>query len=131
MSRPLLRSSLCEELLPLKILDSYQLAGALANWWSDHYDDLKILDYRGFTAVINMWGVDAPSSPEHVLNVLGDDLRSHIRHLVAMERQALVDTYRTLGDRYESSLMELEDQRTEMATRLEARLNDLGYRQRN
>ncbi|MGW3007455.1 N-6 DNA methylase [Streptomyces sp. NPDC001219] len=136
--RSRLRSSLCAELLPLGILDEYQLAGSLASWWSDHEDDLRSLNHRGFTGVADRWnnahptGLDTSCLPSHsalarVLDALGDDLCSRIRQLVVTERQKLVDTYLSWGDRYATSLADLERRYETAATRLKARMTDLGH----
>jgi type I restriction enzyme M protein len=64
---------------------------------------------------------------ERVLDVLGEDLRSRVEKLVVAERQGLVDVYRSWGDRYETSLMDLERQSEAAAARLGARLDELGH----
>ncbi|MFI5817128.1 N-6 DNA methylase [Streptomyces sp. NPDC051643] len=135
MLRPRLMASFREELLPAGILDRYQLTGAFAAWWSDRHDDLRSLNFRGFPGVIDRWAADGGRSSylppnlvrERVLNVLGEDLRSRVEKLVATERQGLVDVYRSWGDRYETSLMDLERQSEATAARLRARWEELGY----
>ncbi|MFI2350976.1 N-6 DNA methylase [Streptomyces sp. NPDC019443] len=135
MLRPRLVASFREELLPEGILDRYQLAGVFAAWWSDRHDDLRSLDQRGFFGVIDRWAAaDGQRSylpetlaRERVLDVLGDDLRSRMERLVAAERQGLVDVYRSWGDRYATSLTDLERQSEDTAARLRARLEALGY----
>lgn len=124
-----------EELLSAGILDRYQLTGAFAAWLSDRYDDLRSLDHGGFSGVIDRWAV-ADGGPsylpetlvhERVLHVLGDDLRCRVERLVAAERQGLVDVYRSWGDRYATSLTDLEKQSEATAARLRARPEELGY----
>lgn len=136
MLRPRLTASFCEELLSARILDRYQLTGAFAAWWSDRHDDLRSLDLRGFSGVIDRWAtadggrssyVPQNLARERVLDVLGEDLRSRVEKLVAAERQGLIDIYRSWGDRYETSLMDLEKQNEAAAARLGARLEKLGY----
>jgi len=134
-SRSLLMESFRSELLPMAILDQYQLNGAFAAWWSDWYDDLKTLDRSRFQAVVDRWETSAGQTsriPEHearerVLHRLGADLSSHTQTLVAVERQKLVDIYRSWGDRYATSLTQLEAQRESAAARLRSRLRELGY----
>ncbi|TXJ80633.1 SAM-dependent DNA methyltransferase [Streptomyces lavendulae] len=134
--RPRLMASFREELLLAGILDQYQLAGAFAAWWSDRHDDLRSLDLRGFSGVIDRWAtadgglsshLPANLARERVLDVLGEDLRSRVGKLVAAERQELIDIYRSWGDRYETSLMDLEKQSEATTARLRARLEELGY----
>lgn len=136
MLRPDLMNSFCEELLPQGILDQYQLTGIFADWWFNHQDDFRSLDYRGFAAVIDRWTttrrdralrVPEQLAQERVLNTLGDDLRSHVEKLVFAEQQALTDTYRSWGERYATSLVDLEEEREAAAARLRARLEELGY----
>ncbi|WP_327168493.1 class I SAM-dependent DNA methyltransferase [Streptomyces subrutilus] len=135
MLRPRLMASFREELLAEEILDRYQLAGVFAAWWSDRHDDLRSLDHRGFSGVIDRWAAaDGQRSHlpetlarERVLDVLGDDLRTRLERLVAAERQGLVDVYRSWGDRYATSLTDLERQSDDAAARLRARLKELGY----
>ncbi|MEV5644033.1 class I SAM-dependent DNA methyltransferase [Streptomyces flaveolus] len=135
MSRPRLMASFREELLTEGILDRYQLAGVFAAWWSERQNDLRSLDHRGFSGVITRWAAaDGQRSylPEtlariRVLEVLGDDLRTRLERLVAAERQGLVDIYRSWGDRYATSLADLERQSEAAAARLRARLQELGY----
>ncbi|MFB8414997.1 N-6 DNA methylase [Streptomyces albidoflavus] len=134
--RSRLMASFCEDLLAAGILDRYQLTGVFAAWWSSRHDDLRSLDVRGFPGVIDRWatadGRQSSHLPdslarERVLDVLGEDLRSRVEKLVAAERQALVDVYRSWGDRYETSLTDLERQSEAAAARLGARLEQLGY----
>ncbi|MFW6691624.1 N-6 DNA methylase [Streptomyces sp. MAR4 CNX-425] len=136
MLRPELMASFREELLPAGILDRYQLTGAFAAWWSDRHDDLRSLDLRGLSGVIDRWATasDVRSSRlpqdltgERVFDALGRELRSRVEKLVAAERQTLVDIYRSWGDRYETSLTDLERQSEATGVRLAARLEQLGY----
>ncbi|WBB58233.1 class I SAM-dependent DNA methyltransferase [Streptomyces sp. WMMC500] len=123
-------------LLPGRILDQYQLNGAFAAWWSDRHDDLRSLDLWGFSSVIARWATDDARKPasipqklprEQVLDDLGKDLRSRVEKLIVAERQELVDIYRSWGDRYETSLMDLERQNEVTEARLRDRLEQLGY----
>ncbi|MBF8186272.1 SAM-dependent DNA methyltransferase [Nonomuraea sp. K274] len=135
-SRSSLMESFSEELAPLRILDHYQLVGIFAAWWSHYHDDLRLLDRLGFSAVTDrtiaassdhsvVGSADLASS--RVLDSLGEDLKVRVEKLVRAERQTLVDTYRRWCDRYEVSLMDLEEQREALAARLSVRLRGLGY----
>ncbi|MFF5086501.1 type I restriction-modification system subunit M [Streptomyces niveus] len=131
---PLL-ASLREQLLPMGILDRYQLTGAFAAWWSYRHEDLRSLADRGFAGVIDRWTRadvrprDLPNvaARKQVLDVLGTDVLSRLDGLVTTQRQGLVDLYRSWGDRYETSLVDLERESEAAATRLDARLRQLGY----
>ncbi|WP_432120734.1 hypothetical protein [Streptomyces sp. S1] len=104
-------------------------------WWSDRQDDLRSLDQRGFSGVIDRWAAAGNRRSylpetlvyERVLDVLGADLRTRLERLAAAERQGLVDIYHSWGDRYSPSLMDLERQSEDAAARLKARLKELGY----
>ena len=118
------------------ILDQYQLTGVFADWWFSHQDDLRSLDYRGFAAAVDRWVVTRSDravrlpgqlAHERVLNTLGDDLRSRVQKLLFAEQQALIDTYRSWGERYATSLVALEEEREAAAARLRARMEELGY----
>ncbi|ATZ23042.1 putative type I restriction enzymeP M protein [Streptomyces lavendulae subsp. lavendulae] len=135
MSRSHLMASFREELLPLELLDRYQLTGVFAAWWSDRQDDFRSLEHRGFPGVIDRWAAtDGELSPhsgparERVLKVLGDDLCSRVTGRVAAQRQGLVALYRSWGDRYETSFADLEQQSQAATERLRSRLRGLGYR---
>ena len=134
------RSDLMESfstgLLSQGLLDQYQLEGAFADWWFNHYDDFRSLDLRGFAGVIDRWttarhslvsNLASQSARERVLGVLGDDLRSRVEKLVFLGSQNLADAYQSWGERYAISLVNLEEQREALAARLEVRLRELGY----
>ena len=131
-----LMNSFSTELLPQGILDQYQLTGIFADWWSDHHDDFRSLELRGFAGVIDRWATTRRSRAPHateqsahdrVLDTLGDDLRSRVERLVFAKRQALADTYRSWGERYATSLIDLEKQRDVIAARFKARMEELGH----
>jgi type I restriction enzyme M protein len=55
-----LRASLLESfesaLVPVGLLDRFQVAGVIATWWGEAVFDLKALIARGFTGVVQGWG---------------------------------------------------------------------------
>jgi type I restriction enzyme M protein len=133
------RSWLCEsfrsELLPMNLLDKYQLSGIFAAWWSVWHDDLRVLEHYGARAVLDRWiarGTPYPQTiwqdPEdEVLGTLGTNLAENADTQVVMERQKLIDTYLSWGARYGTSLLQLEEEAEEARNRLEDRLRKLGY----
>lgn len=140
--RRALMNSLLQELLPSGILNQYKLAGAFAAWWSDRQDDFRILAEMGFHGVVDRWTADGDRYyqrlagaedlsdarvREAVVGALGDDLCSRVEKLVVAERQLMVDTFRSWGDKYAITLVDLEAQRDISATRLKERLRELGY----
>jgi type I restriction enzyme M protein len=136
MIRPELINSFSANLKSQGMLDQYQLRGTFASWWFDHHDDLRSLDLRGFTGVLERWTATSRSSAMHAPNrsareqvfaALGDDLRSRTERLIFLERQELSDTYRSWGERYATSLVDLEEQREAVKARLEMRIQELGY----
>jgi type I restriction enzyme M protein len=133
------RFRLCESfgnaLQPMNLLDKYQLGGIFAAWWSVQHDDLRVLEHYGPRAVLDRWiarGTPHPHTiwqdPEdEVLDTLGTNLAEYGRAQVVTERQKLVDTYLSWGERYGTSLLQLEEEAEEARNRLEDRLRKLGY----
>ncbi|MEV0470928.1 type I restriction-modification system subunit M [Streptomyces prunicolor] len=139
-TRSHLRRTFCEELLPLGILDYHQVTGAFAAWWSDHRDDLRTLSHKGFAGVVDRWDAARPIQPDHplldlppdlgrsrVLDTLGNDLCSRVEQLLVTERQRLIDTYRSWGERYATSMADLGRQYEAAESELRARMAALGY----
>jgi type I restriction enzyme M protein len=50
-----LLGSFVDALVPLRVLDRYQLAGVIASWWGDVQYDIRTLAYRGFSGVVQGW----------------------------------------------------------------------------
>ncbi|WP_409489504.1 N-6 DNA methylase [Amycolatopsis sp. cmx-11-12] len=99
------------------ILDEYQLYGAFADWWDGNRGTLKWLGL----------GKASGSERQELLDELGDGLLSLLNALVATGRQELINLYRSWGERYAVSLHDLEARRDAGASRLEERLQQLGY----
>lgn len=59
------------------------------------------------------------------LAMLEEDLTARVKNLVALERQKLIDTYLSWGDRYGASLLDLERRRETSTARLKSRLQQL------
>lgn len=127
-ARRRLMASFEQRLGPCRILTGYQLSGVFAAWWFDHHDDLKSLDQRGFPGVMERWGMGAEEGAhDRVLRRLGDALRARVGALAIAEGQVLITTYQTWGERYATSLADLDERREAAAARLRSRLGDLGY----
>jgi type I restriction enzyme M protein len=54
-TRAALMLSFVEALVPIGVLDRFQVAGVVASWWGDIQFDLRALAARGFAAVIDGW----------------------------------------------------------------------------
>jgi type I restriction enzyme M protein len=54
-TRTELLDSFGRDLLPVGVLDRFQLAGSIASWWFDAQYDLKSLVQQGFCGVIDRW----------------------------------------------------------------------------
>jgi type I restriction enzyme M protein len=54
-TRSELLDSFTAELLPMGLLDRFQLAGTVAAWWFDSRDDLRSLMQGGFRGVVDRW----------------------------------------------------------------------------
>ncbi|MDX3188673.1 N-6 DNA methylase [Streptomyces sp. MN03-5084-2B] len=100
------------------MLDEFQLSGVFADWWAGSYDELRRLN-QGMRGEIK--------SDEDIIEILGQRLLEQLKKVAAAERQALVDLYRSWGDRYATSLRGLGEKRAAGERRLEARLRSLGY----
>lgn len=135
IARPELIASFASELLPDGLLDEYQLRGIFATWWSAWHDDLRVLERYGFLAVLDRWAASGAAHArtlrgdprDRVLSHLGTDLITRTRTLVVAERQKLVDIYRSWGERYGTSLLQLEEEAEEAGSSLKDRLRKLGY----
>ncbi|MFJ6130601.1 N-6 DNA methylase [Streptomyces griseoviridis] len=133
-----LEESFCNALLPLEILDRFQLLGVLASWWSEREDDFRALSRFGPEGVVKRRRL-APRTgisqtpPEReevalcVFRMLGTDLQSRTEHLVAAERQKLVEAFLRWGERYAVSMEDLEGRYRKAADRLRDQMADLGY----
>ena len=60
-----LLSSFQDAVRPVGLLDRFQVAGVIANWWGDTQNDLKTVAARGFTGLIESWEAS-------ILNALDD-----------------------------------------------------------
>ena len=123
-----LMASLQAELQPLRVLDKYQLTGVLAAWWADRNDDLRRLKHQESPREIDPKD-EADSYPytPDLASALGKDLLARVERLVAAERQSLVDTYLSWGDRNGTSLTDLDELRDASFKQLKTRLGNLGY----
>ena len=121
-SRGHFKESFCATLSGSRILSEHQLYGAFADWWEGNHDDLRRLDWSVLEKEDN-----SHTELEKVLHTLGNRLLSRLSGLVAAERQALIDLYRSWADQYATSLLDLEERRYAGARRLQSRLQQLGY----
>jgi type I restriction enzyme M protein len=91
--RRTLLESFIAELLPVGMLDRFQLAGVIVRWWNTNQYDLRTLVARGFTGVIDGWVTtittamedsDAKANPlDHKL--VPELLPSYLEELAAIE----------------------------------------------
>lgn len=125
-ARQQLMGSFRRELLPAAILDEYQLVGVFADWWAAHHDELRELSRASLRQ-----GAGSPDVIDIQRNATVDmlemDLIMRVTKLVSLERQAVVGIYLSWGDRYGTSLLELEQRHQTAAARLKSRLRKLGY----
>jgi type I restriction enzyme M protein len=98
--RRTLLESFVAELLPVGLLDRFQLAGVIVRWWNTNQYDLRTLVAHGFTGVIDGWVTtittamedsDARTDPlDH--KVVPELLPSYLDELAAVEaRRAELD----------------------------------------
>lgn len=124
-----LMASFRQTLMPLGTLNEYQLDGLFAAWWDGWQEELRSLGDHGFLGVLSHWAAEQGTTASHVseraarefvLKKFQRDLLSRERRVLATERQKLVDMYLAWGDRYATSLSDLERQRATGAARLAA-----------
>lgn len=94
-------------LRPVCMIDEYRLAGVFASWWANSRDDLR--------------------RPDLPVETLGNSLRTALAQRVATELQQLITIYRSWGERYGTSLADLDNLRAAGATTLARRLGDFGF----
>ncbi|GLY64747.1 type I restriction-modification system subunit M [Amycolatopsis taiwanensis] len=124
VARRHLMESFLKNLLPAAILDEHQLGGVFADWWADQYDSLRELNRIGLSQDA---GHLEGKLHGRILELIEENLTARIKNIVALERQKLVDIYRSWGDRYGTSLLDLEKRRETAEARLRSRLRALGY----
>ena len=126
-TRDELMKSFCKELLPSAVLDEYQLIGVFADWWEGNRDNLRALG--GFFSYLRDGGMEVVSDEEResLYEKIEIDLTMRVKKVVAVERQKLVEAYRSWWDRYGTSLLDLENRLVASQQRLKLRLRDLGY----
>ncbi|MFE5326608.1 N-6 DNA methylase [Embleya sp. NPDC056575] len=130
-----------EQLVGIGVLEPHEVAGALADWWSAHEDDLRTLKYGGASAVLDAWArrqatrrprakQKAPTTMstdfDTVRHALGTSLLTLLETQTAARRQALVSTFLSWGDRYATSLVDMASRQETGAARLADRLRRLG-----
>ena len=98
--RRTLMESFTVELLPVDLLDRFQLSGVIVRWWNNNQYDLRTLVAHGFTGVVDGWVTtiitamedsDAKTDPlDHRL--VPELLPSYLEELTAIEaRRAELD----------------------------------------
>ena len=55
LARTALLDSFVQALLPVGLLDRFQVAGVVASWWSEIQYDLKTLAAQGFAGLVDSW----------------------------------------------------------------------------
>jgi type I restriction enzyme M protein len=121
-----LMKSFRSELLPLTILDEYQLIGVFADWWAANHDGIREMS-RTLQDAATRPGMIEMTQRTSSLDALEEDLVARVKYLVAAEREKLVEVYRHWGDLYGTSLRDLEKMRKMSADRMKSRLRELGY----
>ncbi|MFF0163035.1 N-6 DNA methylase [Streptomyces sp. NPDC005263] len=147
-----LEDSLHAALVSADLLDRQQVIGVVASWWSMHWDDLRRLTADGFQGVLDRWQTrpgrvslsrrgqpwagegdeahdadELGSLQELVLHTFGLSFQRLVKDVVAAERQKMVDTYLSWGERYGTPLADLEQRYQNASARLQERLRGLGH----
>ncbi|WP_067670521.1 hypothetical protein [Nocardia miyunensis] len=102
--------------------DNEQLPGLFTDWWVTNQEELNRL-----RSPDNSTNSPAAKKYEDLYDRIDADLLARAKKLVAQERNRLVNMYVAWGDRYNTSLEELEIRRAETSSRLIRHLRNLGY----
>ena len=115
-TRAELLDSFVGELEPLRILDRFQLAGAVASWWGDVQYDIKTLAFHKFSGVVQGWVTTIQSAFAED----GEDVRDKQR-LAAERRKAREHrVVPVLIPDYLNELEEAEAHRAEFVAKVKA-----------
>ncbi|WP_174187415.1 N-6 DNA methylase [Nocardia barduliensis] len=104
------------------ILSDENLVGLFIDWWTTNKEDLNQLRRPARSPNSHEEGMRS-----RIFDRIGADLVGRAKRLVAQERNQLVDIYLAFGDRYKTSLKQLEHRREQASSRLAAQLRRLGY----
>ncbi|MET7464134.1 N-6 DNA methylase [Nonomuraea sp. NPDC005501] len=94
-------------LAPVGLVDRYRLAGVFARWWSLHKDDIR--------------------RPSVQVDTLGEGLRAALEAQIAVELQQLITLYMSWGERYGTSLADIDRQLEVGKGALNHHLNSAGF----
>jgi type I restriction enzyme M protein len=91
-----LLDSFRESLLPVGMLDRFQVAGVVASWWNEIQYDLKTLAAQSFYGLVDSWIASIRASLEGEEERNGEDSLEHplVRHLLPeyLDRLAALET---------------------------------------
>ncbi|NKZ00019.1 N-6 DNA methylase [Nocardiopsis alborubida] len=105
----------CAKLTEAGVLDEYELAGAFAQGWADHVQEIR-----------DRFHGDRQDLVEDLVRWLSGSLKEQIRELVRNRQRSLVETVRQWDESYGCPLSRLLEQSEEADRRFEARLRELG-----
>ncbi|MEV0592965.1 type I restriction-modification system subunit M [Nonomuraea cavernae] len=109
-TRAELLDSFVAELLPLKVLDRFELAGIVAAWWGEAQYDIKTLGLNGFEGVVEGW----LTTIESAFELDEEDVEYWDKQKVAAEKRKARD-HRIVPVLIPDYLMELEEAEAEYA----------------
>ena len=109
-----LLDSFVDALVPLGVLDRYQLAGVIASWWGDVQYDIRTLAYRAFSGVVQGW----LTTIEAAFETEGEESVRDKQRLAAEKRRArehgavplLIPDYLNALEKAEARRVDLEAQ---------------------
>ncbi|MEV6299850.1 class I SAM-dependent DNA methyltransferase [Actinoplanes sp. NPDC051861] len=113
-----LLASFVAELLPLGVLDRFQLAGVVAAWWGETQYDIKTLSLNGFEGVVEGW----LTTIESAFELDEEEVEYWDKQKIAAEKRK-ARSHRVvpaLIPRYLIELEEAEARYAEIATQLKA-----------
>ncbi|WP_327108606.1 type I restriction-modification system subunit M [Nonomuraea glycinis] len=109
-TRAELLDSFVTELLPLKVLDRFELAGIVAAWWGEAQYDIKALGLHGFEGVVEGW----LTTIESAFELDEEDVEYWDRQKIAAEKRKARD-HRIVPALIPDYLIELEEAEAEYA----------------
>ena len=109
-----LLDSFVAALVPLGVLDRYQLAGVIASWWGDVQYDIRTLAYHAFSGVVRGW----LTTIEAAFDTEGEENIRDKQRLAAEKRRArehsavplLIPEYLTALEKAEAHRADLDAQ---------------------
>ncbi len=120
-----LLTSFNDALIPIGLLNRYNIAGVIANWWDENQQEL--LDNLLKTLDEKRQQLTPEDCERHILDIIREDIASQLEHYIITHRQQVIATIENWWDKYHVTLQEIETQRENSTKQLKRYLEGLGY----